>query len=406
MSMRTQQSAVSCQCPTSWNSQLNLDVKAFGDALAGESPDYAKAEEIYRYGGGQSCWLKAGGRSLQYIATKDLAGETFFEASTAPSDHTKHFWDWMMINALQGKAEFAYRSHVKRVTCLKKFALGLVTYFAAHEIEEAITLSVEERTRSDARSGHRWDGGWAFYHGTDGTSSPWEVAGKQDSDFPDGMKVQATILKQFNAGLVGVRKDTFDKVAAEKSRDTIHKLWAITYLRAALKYLQISEDTYSEKAHAEGYAYFKAIYGWVYSHGEEGKAAASALRDALDIGQGEIPLGTYCAAKEKLEKAYPNMGINCAWIGKFKDEKIDDCTTTCDYEDAEALPDGADIVAAVEGDNSEDVKCPYEKKVDDATTTTINPTPINPTTTTANDNASPRFLIAPLSVLSLLLINM
>merc|ERR1712176_1464311 len=193
------------------------------------------AKEIYQNGGGNSCKSATQGRTLQGFATKDLAGESFadaFYASGLPVD----FWDAEITAALDGTGKYTGLSNTKRVTSVKKCVLGLVTYYASHELEAAIAKAAGSSGPSDSGSGHAWDEGWAFYYGTDGSSSPWEVAVKRDSNFPTGAQVQTAIVPYFNKGLIAV--------------------WAVTYLRAAYKYLEISERSYGDKAHAEGYSYY------------------------------------------------------------------------------------------------------------------------------------------------------
>jgi len=186
----------------------------------------------------------------------------------------------------------------------------------------------------------------------DGSNSPWEVAGKRDANFPMGTKVQVAIVQHFNKGLVSVRSHTYNDADATIARDTIYKMWAITYLRAALKYLEISERSYNDRAHTEGYAYYKAIDGWVAS---KDAAAAQKMRAALAIAQTSISAGTYCAAKAAIETAYPALGIDCTMMGEWTDANanVTSCSTPC-VVPMVSFPDGADAVASVEASNAAD----------------------------------------------------
>jgi hypothetical protein len=306
---------------------------------------YAGAKCIYENGGGQSCKSESTARKLQSFATKDLTGETYADKFYA-SDYSVDFWDENLDAALQGTGDFAGLSDTKRTTSIKKSVMGLVTYYASHELEAAIDKAAVDSTRSDSGSGHAWDEGWAFYRGlnADDQDTPFEVAVKRDSDFPDGTTVSTAIVPYFNAGLIAVRNDTYDVTSAEYARDTIYKMWAITYLRAALKYLEKAEATYDEKAHAEGYAYWNAIDGWWTQYDS---ASATSMRNALAITKTEITAGTFCTTKALMEAAYPAVGIDCDMVGSYKDSTID-CSSTRRLEETTFAPDERRLVDTTE----------------------------------------------------------
>merc|ERR1712127_312311 len=91
------------------------------------------------------------------------------------------FWDAWFLAALGGTGEFEGLSRTKRVVSLKKATMGLMTYYASHELDLAISRASVPATRSDSNSGHVWDEGWAFYRGHDetGKNTAWEVAVKR-----------------------------------------------------------------------------------------------------------------------------------------------------------------------------------------------------------------------------------
>jgi len=334
--------------------QISDEVKAFNDALAGNSPNYARAKFIYMYGAGVSCKSATNPRTLQGFALKNLAGETFHDAFRKDNYMKANFWDTFMLDALNGAGTFAGLDRVKRVTSLKKGVLGLVTYYASHELESAIAKAANGGTeRSDTKSAHAWDEGWAFYYGADssGTNSPWEVAKKRDSDFT-GTDVSTTIDEQFNKGLIAVRSSTYNAGLATAARDTIYTMWSVTYLRAALKYLQLAETSYDAKAHAEGYAYYMAIDGWIYS---KNSAAATKLRSKLAITQTSIPSGSFCDAKQTLEAAYQAIGISCSIMGEFSGTGGITCSPACSSP-LVTLPTGSSAVSQVTG-SATDVQC-------------------------------------------------
>jgi len=330
------------------HSEISLDIAEFGDKLKGENPDYSGAKAVYT-GGANSCKSATNPRTLQGFAVKNLDGEDFYDAFNDAGFPSPALWNGWIINALDNTGVFAGLSNVKRVTALKKGILGLVTLYASHELESGIKKGATVATRLDSKSGHAWDEGWAFYYGADaaGKNSPWEVSKKRDENFPAGDQVHTTILPHFNKGLIALRTDTYDDAKAKEARDSIYKMWSITYIRAALKYLEIAETTYQEKAHAEGYAYYRAIDGWVAS---KNAVAAKAMRDALEITKTSIATGTYCDAKQKMEAAYSALGIDCDKMGTYTGSTIT-CTytTACPAVVSLGTVTGVTAVAAVAG---------------------------------------------------------
>jgi len=337
------------------HAQIIDDVTLMFEELGSTALDYTAAKCIYVGGGGNSCKSVSNTRKLQGFATKDLTGETYadrFYASGLDVD----FWDQMLTAALDGTGDFNGLSDTKRTTSIKKAVMGLLTYYASHELEAAIDKAAEETGPTDAGSGHAWDEGWAFYrgHAATGDDTPWEVAGKRDSNFPDGTTVETAIVPYFNAGLIAVRDGTYSATDAEYNRDVIYKMWAITYLRAALKYLEISERSYGEKQHAEGYAYWMAIDGWWNSYDP---TSATSMRDALAITQTSIASGTYCATKALIEAAYPAVGIDCGMVGTWTDDSV--TLTSCATCSAPTvtLNAGASMVFPVPGVEGSDTTC-------------------------------------------------
>jgi len=134
--------------------QISDEVKAFNDALAGNSPNYARAKFIYMYGAGVSCKSATNPRTLQGFALKNLAGETFHDAFRKDNYMKANFWDTFMLDALNGAGTFAGLDRVKRVTSLKKGVLGLVTYYASHELESAIAKAATVVLRGVIQSRH------------------------------------------------------------------------------------------------------------------------------------------------------------------------------------------------------------------------------------------------------------
>lgn len=342
------------------HSQINLDVKKFEAALSESPPNYTKAKDIYMYGGGESCKSETKPRTLMAFATKDLTGESFADAFY--KNNPKDFYHQMIVSALDGTGDFAGMSgtkspgKTKRVTSAKKAVMGLVTFYASHELEAAIVKAKVETTRTKAKSGHAWDEGWAFYYGTDGSTSPYTVGKKRDDNFPDGAKVVDAIVPYFNKGLHHVLPTDYSEEKATYNMNVIYSMWTVTYLRAAFKYLEIPANSYTgnEKAHAEGFAYFFAVDGWIAAHDAPCPDAAKYMRDSLAIGQTTILKERYCEAKKRMEACYPHLGIDCDMMGSWVDAKIT-CSDKCDVAKV-TLKAGGPAATPVEG-TATDVKC-------------------------------------------------
>jgi len=335
------------------HADMMTDVKKFVEALKEKPPNYVLAKHIYENGGGASCKGADKPRTLKAFATKDLSTESFADAVYGTGE-AKDYWHQWFMAGLDGTDAWGSLGETQRSVSLQKGAMGLMTWYASHELEAAIAKAKTEANRVDTKAPHAWDEGWAFYYGTDGSGSPWEVSKKRDGDFPDSAKVETAIVPHFNSGLIGVRTATYNEDKAIAHMNVIYDMWTITYLRAALKYLSITEKSYNAKAHAEGYAYWMAISGWAKS---KCPAGADALTAALAITQTEIKAGTYCAAKKKIEACYDKLGISCKLVGEYKDAGVKGvkCSEACDSPE-NTFPDGDAAVAAVEGKH-DDVTC-------------------------------------------------
>jgi len=339
------------------HADMMLDVKAFVSAVKEE--DYVLAKQIYQKGGGQSCKSATKARTLQGFAQKDLSTESYAAAFySVETFKSVSWWDEWFMAGLDATGPWKDLAAKVRSVALQKGAMGLMSWYAAHELEAAVDKAKTVDKRVDTIAPHAWDEGWAFYYGSgDGSGSPWEVAKKRDADFPDGATVTEAILPYFNTGLVAVRTDTYDEDKAVESMNVIYDMWTVTYLRAALKYLSITEKSYNEKAHAEGYAYYLAIEGWVAS---KCPAGGKAMSDALAITKkdGDFKSGTYCNVKKEMEKCYKALRISCEMMGEYKDAGVKGVkcdAPPCESEDVK-LPSTLDA-PEVTGKNPEDVTC-------------------------------------------------
>jgi len=340
------------------HTEIIKDVIAFGNALAGESPDYAAAKKIYVFGAGNSCKSPTSVRTLQGFARADLTGESFADKFIAGGFPAK-FWDTVILAALDGTQDFAGAMRTKRVTSLKKLVVGLCNFYASHELESAIKKLENGDSADGSGSTLAWDEGMAFYYGSepDGTEAAFGEAAEYDADFESNgsIAVSTEIVSQFNAGLHFVRNSTANLTNAIGARDTIYKLWALTYIRAALKYVELSETSYDGKVHAEGFAWYMAIDGFVASYHA---SAAKAMRDALNISKPSVLSGTFCAVRDQILQALPAMGLDCKALGTYKDSTLTaTCPSVCIVSTPLHLPAGRSPAAEMNASASSNLDC-------------------------------------------------
>lgn len=337
-------------------SHMGLDTAAFVAALRSTTPDFARASAIYRFGGGNSCKSPILPRTHRDFALANLTGESYYD-TIMMGGMQPGYWDAFIMEGLNGTGRFAGLSAAKRANALRSAVYGLIIYYAAHELEQAVLQAVNVATRIDSVSAKYWDEGWAFYRGADvnGTGTPWFLTLEYDTDFPDGLTLRTSLLPHFNKGQAAVRAATYNATAALEARATIYSLWAILPLRASLKYLQLIEKAYTERQHGEGYGHYMGIDGWLNA---KSPAAAQALRRAMDIQQSSIPNGTFCATKLALEQALPALGIDCSMLGNFRLANTTgiQCPTACSAPRV-VLPPGVATAAAEVNATASDLNC-------------------------------------------------
>ncbi len=134
------------------HAQVSLDVAALNEKLTGEVPDYTGAAAIYSpiyQEGMHSCKSPTKRRTIQGFARKDLAGESFYDSFAAAGFLAPSYWDSWMLEALDGSGIFEGLSDIKRVACIKKGVMGILTLYASHELEAAVV-----KARDPAKRGH------------------------------------------------------------------------------------------------------------------------------------------------------------------------------------------------------------------------------------------------------------
>jgi len=326
------------------HSQIVQDVKDMTTAVNGGN--FAGAKTIWEEGK-YSCKSTTKARTLQGFVnaktvTDKLAGKAFFTSFTSGTGPTgsagpipdsgrlglsTNFWDKFVSDALAQTGDFASASEAMRKVAINKGVLGVVTMYAAYELESAISKAAAGSTGDADGAPHAWDEGWVFYYGNDadGTNSPWEFTKKRDLDYAykNNVRVSGTVegkvavLNYFREGLKASRDGNLAKMV--ESRDNIYRIWALSAIRAALKYAyKTQSSTYSEAYHMEAYAYFLSAAGWV------AQADASAAKNVLNLldfkkTKDELNSDLYCAVKAELIPVYSKLGLDCEKVGTYKD---------------------------------------------------------------------------------------
>mmetsp|Transcript_30914 Transcript_30914/g.91800 ORF Transcript_30914/g.91800 Transcript_30914/m.91800 type:complete len:189 (+) Transcript_30914:3-569(+) len=119
------------------------------------------------------------------------------------------------------------------------------------------------------------------------------------------------------------------------ARNDIYRVFALSSIRAALKYsalIQYSssgEAKYNDEYHMEAYAYFLAAAGWIE------QASPNAGKDVLALldfkkSESQLTPNVYCEVKAKLVAAYAGLGLDCDLVGNWKghNSTVLPCTST------------------------------------------------------------------------------
>ena len=345
------------------HAQMVYDVEAI--TLFAGAGSYAEAKSVYTEGR-NSCKSSTSRRSLQGFVseatyTSKLKGTAFACSFTSspcgPSEDAMrvglgsgrlalagNFWDKFITEALDGTGDFAGKSDAMRKTAVKKGVLGVLTMYSAYELESAIAKAFNNET-ADAQAAHAWDEGWAFLYGSHhkdgGKFGAWEFTMKRDSDFcvdaqnqaTAAMEGKTTVLRYFMAGQKASREG--DVAAMVAARNDIYRVFALSSIRAALKYsalIQYSSSgvaKYSDEYHMEAYAYFLAAAGWIEQASPKAGEEVLALLD-FKKSESQLTASVYCEVRAKLVAAFAGLGLDCDLVGDWKghNSTVLPCTST------------------------------------------------------------------------------
>lgn len=334
------------------HSQISLDIEAFTTAVNKE--DWTTAKKIYT-DGRYSCKTTSKTRTLQGFVsastvTGKLTGQAYWDSQItgAAGPNAAHgvipgagrlgiktsYWDDFIVGALDGTGDFSGLSTTMRKVAANKGILGVLTVYTGYELEASIKKAVAGSTTDDKGAPHNWDEGWVFYYGShketgktaySGKYGAWEFTYKRDTDYTStgAAKGATQILKYFLEGLKASRTGTVDTAKMIESRNNIYRIFALSAIRAALKYSYLTQYNkagtaeYSETYHMEAYAYYLSAAGWIAQADE---TAAKAVLALLDFKKAKTALNAdlYCAVKKELIPVYTKLGLDCLLVGTYK----------------------------------------------------------------------------------------
>jgi hypothetical protein len=326
----------------------NRDVKEIKDKLSETPVNYAAAKTVYTDGVYSS---KGGGtmRTLQGLAQKDMTGSSgsytnaWYTGSLDLMGSINGIWDEYMLACLDNTGICNGKSDDFRKYIINKCAIGIVMGYTTYEMGAAVWKAADG-SLTDTGAPYAWDEAAAFFVGNvapvlgDGYTgsapgnlySPYEFLWKRDIDFPTGTQGHTESIPILNYGLLNIRTYSATNLAAAQLG--MYKIMAIGAIRSALKYSWKAYGgtggSYSDKYHAEGWAYWRSASGYIATIDKPAVQAVDAL---LALTLTNIPSTTPCTIKTTLEAVYPALGITCAMVGKWKDAESGSCLdSVCD----------------------------------------------------------------------------
>lgn len=358
--------------------RIALDVK--GITNYAHHHDFARAKQIYEVGR-NSCVNVTAPRALRSfvdlaVAVGRLRGEAYFDTftnGTGPPERLgaipgagrlgfqPGFWDEFISSALDGSGAFAGKSATSRMVAAKKGILGVITMYVSHLLENAVALAAAGKTNDDGGAPAAWDQAWALYYGACGDEqcveecvtenwcrfSAWEATRKRDGDHAFGSSFQRipgtvmaseAITNYFLEGQRASRTATLNITALIQSRDSIYRVFALTAIRATLRYTYamnrgnaLKYYSLNELLHMQAFAYFLTAAGWIE---QASPGAARRVLDLIDYRKvtGEVPLSLHCEVKGALIAAYAPLGLDCTKVGQdwaipsgFQCERLPPC---------------------------------------------------------------------------------
>jgi hypothetical protein len=326
------------------HADINRDVMEIKTKLSESPVNYAGAKTVYT--DGQYSSKGSGMRTLQALAQKDMTvsgkyTNVFFSGALDLHGSIDGIWHDYMVACFDGTGICNGKSDDFKTYIINKCAIGIVMGYATYEMGAAIWKAADG-SLSDAGAPYAWDEAAAFFIGNiepvlgDGYTgnapgnlySPYEFLWKRDKDFPAGTALHTVSVPILNYGLLNIR--TYDANNLASAQLAMYKIFAIGAIRSALKYSwkAYGGGTYSDKYHAEGWAYWRSASGYIAT---VNKSAVQSIDALLSLSLTSINASTPCTIKTILEEQYAPLGITCAMVGKWKDADAGSCLDSiCD----------------------------------------------------------------------------
>ena len=309
--------------------------------------NYAMAKEVYTMGNFSS---KGAGnmRTLQDLALKDMTvsgkyTNVFYSGALSLYGSISAIWHDYIIACLDNTGMCKDKSDSFRQYVINKALIGVVTGYATYEFGAAVWKGANGET-ADGQAAYAWDEGAAFYIGNiapvvgDGITggapgnlySPYEFNWKRDFDYPDGTNTHAEAVKILNYGLINLRGAAYNGDNVKAAELGMYKIFSIAAIRSAIKYADKAYNggTMEPKYLAEGWAYWRSASGYMSTFNTTTVEMVDAI---FDLNQTSIPADAACKVKTLVESLYPQLGITCAMVGKWKDATAGGCLdSVCD----------------------------------------------------------------------------
>ena len=362
--------------------ELETNVKLLTDA------GFTEAIRIYTNGGGGFCSqadvddpainqctavgdpkgnsVKGSGaiRMLKGFAT---AGEAKMMGWTTYPIYYAYWNDYNYADTLITKDYSAIVKDVGRAQLIQKGACyQAIWMYVLHQFEDGIYDCTPGDATANEHAAHAWNQGWAFYSGSlvaataadsarSSTASAdgvliWEISEKRGADFgtldttgPSKANVKALaaavagrdqILASTCSGLPDQLKILTQQMTVPLIQDLIKNAWRMDpaggdncAADAGKNALTASDECV--KNWAEAWAFAAAVLPQVH---QCNAAAATTIRDNVDITAVEPMKDGFAAVKAALESTYPCLGITCADVGAYQSSGVvytgaDACTT-------------------------------------------------------------------------------
>lgn len=317
--------------------KLALDVCEINDLLDMDPPDYAKAREIYKTG------MNSKGTTLFDVATAEYPTELYQKYAVFFGDqqwmHTK------IDQALDGEGKFS--SAIKRVQAIKKLLQSsvLVQRFF-YDIDSAVAKTEANNPEGALNS---LDRAMAVFYGGDISCSPFgngQARGIEFGTISDGVskankEVHAAVKAGADALMAMIEDSTADaKETVKAARDNMLKQVTVIYVQACFKYATLidtglengADAAAVEKAQAEGYAYYQAIYPLVADADPTG---AEDILKAFNIGAAPDEEAAE-QVKAILRANYEKLSIDEDDVKDFDPEAVDNyedpAETSCELD--------------------------------------------------------------------------